>query len=401
MTRRSPSGPGRRRGRATTSFVIGSTAMLVLAASIVLAPSAAAAASPRPHRILIVSVPTLTWSDLDGGDAPNLSRFLDSAAIADLATRADRQPAKLGAAYVTIGAGTRAAGDDTTDGEGLAATERFGNGDAAAAYRQRTGAPARDGLVDLGIARIDGANANLLYEAHPGALGDELTSAGYGRSVVANGDGTQPDAASSAPPVYFRSAVGALMGSFGRVPRGTVGRQLLRDDASAPYGVRYDNRAVERAFLDGWTDRSVSVVEASDLVRADRYSSLANTAGNARLRRDAIRSTDHLFGRLLAHVDPSRDAVLVLAPVPPHRRPLGDHRRVAGAGRRSRVPAFGHDAPVRVRHARRRGAHRARSARHRDADHDGRSPHAGRHRPRRRSRSTRDARTRQRERASP
>ena len=316
MTRRSPSGRGRRRGRATTSFVIGSTAMLVLAASIVLAPSAAAAASPRPHRILIVSVPTLTWSDLDGGDAPNLSRFLDSAAIADLATRADRQPAKLGAAYVTIGAGTRAAGDETTDGEGLAATERFGNGDAAAAYRQRTGAPARDGLVDLGIARIDGANADLLYEAHPGALGDELTNAGYGRSVVANGDGTQPDAASSAPPVYFRSAVGALMGSFGRVPRGTVGRQLLRDDASAPYGVRYDNRAVERAFLDGWTDRSVSVVEASDLVRADRYSSLANTAGNARLRRDAIRSTDHLFGRLLAHVDPSRDAVLVLAPVP-------------------------------------------------------------------------------------
>ena len=66
----------------------------------------------------------------------------------------------------------------TTDGEGLAATERFGNGDAAAAYRQRTGAPARDGLVDLGIARIDGANADLLYEAHPGALGDELTERG-------------------------------------------------------------------------------------------------------------------------------------------------------------------------------------------------------------------------------
>jgi hypothetical protein len=317
MITRSRSGPDRRRrGRANASLVVGSTAMLVLAASVVRAPSATAAASPHPHRILIVSLPTLTWSDLDGGDAPNLTRFLDSAAIADLATRADRQPAKLGAAYVTIGAGTRAAGDDATDGEGLASTERFGNGDAAAAYRQRTGDAARDGLVDLGIPRIDGANANLLYEAHPGALGDELTSAGYGRSVVANGDGTQPDASTSAPPTYFRSAVGALMGSFGRVPRGTVGRQLLRDDAAAPYGVRYDNRAVERAFLDGWTDRSVSVVEASDLVRADRYSSLANSSGNERLRRDAIRSSDQLFGRLLAHVDLSRDAVLVLAPVP-------------------------------------------------------------------------------------
>src|SRR5690348_3173169 len=160
MTTCSRAGPDRRRrGRATASLVVGATAMLVLAASIVLAPSAAAAASPHPHRILIVSVPTLTWSDLDGGDAPNLTRFLDSAAIADLATRADRQPAKLGAAYVTIGAGTRAAGDDSSDGEGLASNERFGNASAGAAYQQRTGLPARAGLVDLGIARVDGANA--------------------------------------------------------------------------------------------------------------------------------------------------------------------------------------------------------------------------------------------------
>src|SRR4051812_35486984 len=93
-------------------------ALVILGAGITLGASPAAALTRRvpgrAHRILIVSVPTLSWTDLDGGDAPNLSRFLDSAAIADLATRADRQPAKLGAAYVTIGAGTRAAGDETT-----------------------------------------------------------------------------------------------------------------------------------------------------------------------------------------------------------------------------------------------------------------------------------------------
>ena len=52
-------------------------------------------------------------------------------------------------------------------------------------------------------------------------------------------------------------------------------------------------------------------------------------------------------------------------------------RRVPGPG--TRDPGFlrsGDDAPVRVRDARRRGAHRARSAGHRDADHDGGSPHA-------------------------
>jgi hypothetical protein len=60
----------------------------------------------------------------------------------------------------------------------------------------------------------------------------------------------------------------------------------------------------------------VSVIETSDLVRADRYSALATSTANERLRRDAIRNTDRLFGRLLAHVDLSQDAVLVLAPVP-------------------------------------------------------------------------------------
>ena len=279
--------------------------------------TAAPSASLRPHRVLIVSVPTLTWADLDGGDAPNLSHFLDSAAIADLATRADRQPAKLGAAYVTIGAGTRAAGDDTTDGEGLASGERFGNGTAGAAYQQRTGGTSRGEIVDLGIARVDGANAKLLYEAQPGALGDALTTAGYSRSVVANGDGTQPDAANGTTPFFFRAAVGALMGSFGRVPNGTVGTELLQRDTGAPYGERFDDQAVERAFVDGWRDRSVNLVEASDLVRADRYSAVATSVGTAQLRRDAIKRTDHLFAALLGKVDLARDAVLVIAPVPP------------------------------------------------------------------------------------
>jgi hypothetical protein len=285
------------------------TALGILAVVLAIGTSPGAGASSshasrrRPHRILIVSVPTLTWTDLDSGDAPTLSRFLDSAAIADLATRADRQPAKLGAAYVTIGAGTRAAGDDASDGEGLGSSERFGTGTAGAAYRQRTGAPSRGGIVDLGIARIEGANANLLYEAQPGALGDALASAGYSRSVVTNGDGAQPDGTTGTTPLYFRAAVGALIGGYGRVPSGTVGPQLVRRDASAPYGERFDNQAVERAFLDGWKERSVSLVEASDLVRTDRYSAFATAAGKAQLRRNAIRRSDDLFRRLLGHVD--------------------------------------------------------------------------------------------------
>jgi hypothetical protein len=68
--------------------------------------------------------------------------------------------------------------------------------------------------------------------------------------------------------------------------------------------------------LKGWKENSVSLVEASDLVRADRYSAFATATEKVQLRRDAIRRSDQLFADLLRHVDLARDTVLVVAPVP-------------------------------------------------------------------------------------
>jgi hypothetical protein len=285
-------------------------------ASVTSAAAATPSAAPRPHRVLVVSVPTLIWSDLDPVVVPNLARFLDRAAIADLATRADRQPAALGAAYVTIGSGARAAGDGATDGEGLEVGERFGAVSAGAEYRQRTGAAPGSGIVDLGIARIESANSSLLYGAVPGALGATLAEHGVAAAVVANGDGVAPDATTSEP-AYARSAVGALMSEDGRLARGDVARSLLEHDDAAPFGQRLDPGAVVDALDRVWRTNTVALVEASDLVRADRAASLATADGATRLRRQALQWSDQLFGVLLRHVDLTRDAVLVVAPVPP------------------------------------------------------------------------------------
>lgn len=293
------------------------------------AASAAPRATSRPRRVLVMSLPTLTWSDLDPAVTPNLSRFLDRAAIADLATRADREPADLGAAYVTIGAGARAAGDTTTDGEGLEVGERFGTVSAGAAYRQRTGAAPGDGIVDLGIARIQSANDSLLYGAVPGAFGDTLVHHGFTAEVVGNGDAVQPEANAGSVPTYVRSVVGALMGEDGRLAHGEVARTLLQHDARAAFGQRLDQTAVIGAFDREWATRSVALVEASDLVRADRAASVASATGAAKLRRAALRWSDELFGALLRRVDLSHDLVLVVAPVPP-----SGNRSVTVAGMR-------------------------------------------------------------------
>ena len=75
------------------------------------------------------------------------------------------------------------------------------------------------------------------------------------------------------------------------------------------------------AFRDAWTDRAVVLVEGSDLVRADLAGRFASDEQRATLRTQALHSTDRLVGRLLDEVDPKRDAVIVVGPVPSSERP--------------------------------------------------------------------------------
>src|SRR5690606_39176432 len=96
---------------------------------------------------------------------------------------------------------------------------------------------------------------------------------------VANADAAEGFVSDEPPPdgAYARSAATALMGSDGIVPGGTVGRSLLVDDPDAPFGRRLDHRAVLAAVDQEWArpGRTVLLVEASDLLRADAYEARA------------------------------------------------------------------------------------------------------------------------------
>jgi len=268
----------------------------------------------RVDRVLIFTLPNVGWADLDRVELPNLERFFERAAVAGLSARAstDRRTTRLGDGYITLGAGTRAIGDaGVTDGQGFGADEPFGADTAAEAFRRRTGREVESGIVQLGVAQIVAGNDDLLLDAEPGALGETLADAGYSRAVIANADGTEPR---GEPPVFRRQAVNALMDEHGVVSGGRVDPGLLADDGHAPYGVRLDRAAVVSAFETAWVSRSVVLVEASDLVRADTYRSVATSAQDQALVDAALRRSDRLFGELMDEVDPGRDAVLVVGP---------------------------------------------------------------------------------------
>jgi hypothetical protein len=282
--------------------------------------ASARTAKPEARRVLVISLPAVTWEDIEARvDAlPNLTRLLDGSAIGGLTTRTIDRQTKLADGYVTLGAGTRSVGTDMeSDGEGFEVDEPFADTTAGQVFERRTGRTARGGLVNLGIAGIVDKNKQELFDAEVGALGDKLASSDWSRAVIANGDGEDTEQLASG--FYRRQAVAGLMGSDGEVPAGAVGPELLVPDTQAPFGLRYDNEAVLRAFRNVWQPRSVVLVEASDLVREDAYRQFATPDQRAELLGQALRRTDELIGGMLREVDPEHDAVMVVGPIHPSR----------------------------------------------------------------------------------
>ena len=276
-----------------------------------------ATADATASRVLILSLPTITWSDLQRVRTPNLDRIFAKGAVGNLVTNGVQRPTPLADGYLSLGAGARAtagvAGNNST-GLGFGVDEKFGRDDAGTVFRSRTGTPPGDGLVYMDINDVTETNDGELYGAQVGLLADELAKAGINRAVIANGDGSDPSVPDTRVSPYRRAAVGALMTSAGRVPGGQVGRDLLQQDPGAPFGLRLDDAAVTDAFDTAWQSKSVVLVEGSDLVRADVSGRFASAPQAEKLRDQALRRTDALVGELLDRVDLSRDLVVVVAP---------------------------------------------------------------------------------------
>jgi hypothetical protein len=250
---------------------------------------------------LVISLPGIGWHDVEDARPPHLDALFRRSSIANLSTRAPTLRTDLGAGYATLGAGDKAVGTTSLDGgAALEVGEPFDDGTAREAFRRRTGEVVRSGIVHLGIESIRAANEASLWEAEVGALGDALAAAGFDRAVVANADIDPAEPISSTPlSRWHREAAAGVMGSGGVVPDGRVDDGLLERDPAAPWGLRTSRPAVLDAFDRVWSDRSVVLVEASDLARADMYASVQTEDERDATRAAALARADELVGELL------------------------------------------------------------------------------------------------------
>lgn len=273
--------------------------------------------APRPGRVLLLSLPGVTWAHVADHDLPNLERVLERAAMADLAPRSVSPRAGPGDAYLTISGGSRAATVREIDGQVLALEEQSTGSAAGEIFERRTGLTPDGPYVSISWPSLVRANEAEPYETQPGLLTETLLAADVSVAAIGNADGIDGIGAS-----YERQAGLAVADRRGVVPGGDLSKGLLLDDPSAPFGVRLDPEKVTDAFQAAWEAGDPGqggrgtfvVVEASDLARTLRYRPVVDAGRYEEMVDAALTDTDELLGALLRTVDLDRDTVLVVAP---------------------------------------------------------------------------------------
>lgn len=278
---------------------------------------------PEVGRVLVFSLPTVSWRDLDDFKAPHINALLDESAIAALSVRAVDRNTTSSDGYSTLNAGTRSRGTSSAD-LAFDVGEVYEGASAAEEFTRRTGVnPPQGSVFSFGIVGLIEANERLRYGAETGALGDALRAAEFDTAVIANGD--HPEGRDAIR--FRRAAAVGVIDSSGVDVGGTVGPGLLESNQDAPYETQLDNAAVAAAFEDQWADNSVVLVEASDFVRYEDFRSLATEQQRVKLKQDTLTRSDELLAMLLEQVDPERDAVVIVAP---YHESAGVHLTVMG-----------------------------------------------------------------------
>jgi hypothetical protein len=298
----------RRLRRLGCALVVGGVALVAAL------PASPAGAQEGERRILVISVPGLTWAEIRDHDLPNIEAFLDDAALADMAPRGVTARATPGAAYLTISAGTRATSDPLVDGQQLAVDQQSAGSTAGEIFERRTGTEPDGTNVSLAWPTLERANADEPYDAELGLLAETLDGAGLGAVAIGNADGSD-----TVGPSFERQVGLAAVTGDGVVPAGELGDELLTSDPSRPFGQRLDRDQMVASFQDAWQapaghDGGMVLVEASDLARTMRYRDRVDAARYDQLRAQALADTDALVGSLLSSVDGERDAVLIVGP---------------------------------------------------------------------------------------
>ncbi|HZK25482.1 MAG TPA: hypothetical protein VFC74_08845 [Oscillospiraceae bacterium] len=262
-------------------------------------PAQAAAAG----KVVIVSLSRTSTQQL--ADDENMATWLAQSAVGLLNT-GTASNAVSRHLYVTMGAGSRALGNDSTRLAFLQ-EEEYNGTPAQIIFTRHQGSTASGRIVHVGMADLIYANQTLNYPVQPGLLGDALHAGGKKTAVIGNADASQVN----------REAAAILADSKGEIDFGQVGTAILLDDAAFPYGLRLHKEQVWQIFRELYAKTDVILIDWGDTARLDMYRTQLRQQVAKQLEEEIFRDIDWLLERLTAvlHRD---DLLLLLAAVPPN-----------------------------------------------------------------------------------
>lgn len=273
-----------------------------------LAGSGFAAGVEKHGKVVLVTVDNISWSDLKGANDRDFNELIRTSAVGLLNVRVDGGSTRS-KEYISAGASARSSAPDEV--LGLDSNEPYESGTAGEVYERRLGEGApRNGAVALDQVLIAPKNKKLSYDIFAGALGQSLADSGKKVAVVGNSDiSLKPDEG------FHREIIYLAMSEKGRVDFSDTGKDVLRTDPTAPYGIRTNERAVLKRFQEYYKKADFIAIDSGDTVRADMYYGFADPSAAWRMKSQAIARTGKLIKEIKGKL--SKDDLLIVASLTP------------------------------------------------------------------------------------
>ncbi|MDD5748066.1 MAG: hypothetical protein PHP64_03290 [Actinomycetota bacterium] len=268
-------------------------------------------------KVVMILIDRVGFTDCDGdpmcpsNDTPFLSQIASDWSSGAMVSRsydsASTAADERGGGFLTIGAGTRAAG---AKGSGLCfsyediKSVKLGSGGFGEDFKEE-----RDERVNcLSWGGIERANKNRSSKDYPGTLGELLESNGLKTGVVGNSD-----------TYYGKCRLAPLIcaDKSGFVEFGNVGNNLSIRDPQSPGGYVVDVKKIldeSRSFLE---KVDFLVVDTGDTARVDRQFLASDEPALEKERLRALRRADVIAGGIAESLDLSKSLLIIVSPTAP------------------------------------------------------------------------------------
>ena len=287
--------------------------LIIIFITLLFEPLTANASNPQQQspKVVIVSMPRVTWSMLEDIRIPNIDNLIENGSSGSLSILTPGGAKSLENGYVTIAAGNRAGAAPAQDTTFFMRNEEVNNQLSQNIFRDERGQVPGDGeAFALGYEKTIVENSRGLYKPDIGAFTSALEANNKTISVIGNAD------------MCTRQIMGcsqraiAYLGSDrnGVVKNGDISRDLLNDDLSL------NMKLVEEKTLTSIKEHDVSAVECSNIEKADneRTSSVAMVSDE--LIKESIMDCDKLIGKITEKIDLNKDRIFIVSPASPRTK---------------------------------------------------------------------------------